>query len=332
MPGLVNRSAGYRVSSLVLRLRRPRLRLGLAVAALAILAMVMTAGAAGRPPVEKAERPAATCGPGTLSPGNHLIDVDVAETPRQVLIHMPPGSGNARIPLVLAFHGAGGSGPAMAPYSGLSRLADRAGFAVAYPSAAGPRHVWELGGREDEPSANDIAFARRLLNVLPAQTCADAARLGAVGVSNGGGFVARLGCVVGDRLAGIVVVAGGFSAVPPCATGRPLSVLEIHGTDDPVVPYNGRAGLGSVPTWLAAWRSRDGCPTRSHQAQAAARVRRFDWLPCRNGSVVVHLRISGGKHQWPGAVPADPGPASTISAADEAWRFLVTRRLKQPER
>ncbi len=326
-----DRGAGYRVSSPVPFLRRPPLLLGLAVVALATVALVLSAATAGRASGERAERLPGICSPETLSRGDHLLDVDVAGTSRQVLVHLPPFSGNGRIPLVLAFHGSGGSGPAMAAYSGFSRLADKAGFAVAYPSAAAPRRVWELGGHEDEPSANDIAFARRLLDVLPRQTCADTARVSAAGVSNGGGFVARLGCVLGERLAGIVVVAGGFSAVAPCATGRPVSVLEIHGTDDPVVPYNGRAGLGSVPAWLGAWRSRDGCPPRSHQVQAAARVHRFVWVPCRDGAVVVHLRISGGKHQWPGAVPADPGPASTISATDEAWKFLATRRLKQSE-
>ena len=233
------------------------------------------------------------------------------------------------MPLLLAFHGAGGSGPGMAPYSGLTRVADQSGFVVAYPSAAAPRHVWTLRETEDDrvPGGDDVSFTRQLIDRLESQLCIDARRVSAAGVSNGGGFVARLGCELSDRLAGIVVVAGGFSSLSACTPGRALSVLEIHGTDDPVVPYGGRAGAGAVPAWLHDWRVRDGCPAAHWQGRAAQRVRRFVWGPCRAGAVVEHLRISGGKHQWPGAQPADPGPASTFSAASEAWRFLAPRRL-----
>ena len=41
------------------------------------------------------------------------------------------------------------------------------------------------------------------------------------------------------RLA-IAPVAGGYRSLPQCKPTRPLSVLEIHGTADPVVPYDGK--------------------------------------------------------------------------------------------
>jgi poly(3-hydroxybutyrate) depolymerase len=64
----------------------------------------------------------------------------------------------------------------------------------------------------------------------------------------------------------------------------------------------------------------------------APRVTRLDWDGCRDGVAVAHLRIAGGTHQWPGATPPDPGPPSTIAAADVAWSFLRDRRLAPPAR
>src|SRR4051794_10844394 len=62
------------------------------------------------------------------------------------LLHVPEGA-RAPLPLVMAFHGAGGTGRGMAGYSGLSATADRYGFAVLYPTAGSGRHFWSLNGK-----------------------------------------------------------------------------------------------------------------------------------------------------------------------------------------
>jgi poly(3-hydroxybutyrate) depolymerase len=41
---------------------------------------------------------------------------------------------------------------------------------------------------------------------------------------------------------------------------------------------------------------------------------------------VVHLRVLGGAHAWPGSLPREAGPVSGLSAAEEVWRFLRTHR------
>src|SRR4051794_41909551 len=62
------------------------------------------------------------------------------------LLHVPAGA-KAPLPLVMAFHGAGGTGAGMAGYSGLSATADRYGFAVLYPTAGPSPHFWSLNGK-----------------------------------------------------------------------------------------------------------------------------------------------------------------------------------------
>ena len=256
----------------------------------------------------RAERPAAPC----LAARGATVPVAVGG--RTALVHQPR-VGRRPLALVLALHGSHGSGAFMERYSGLSRLADTAGFAVVYPDAAGPS--WRISGADA-----DVRFLDALLDRLLAGGCFDARRVTAVGVSNGGGMAARFACAGDDRLAGLVSVAGGYSALPACRARRPLSVLEIHGTSDGIVPYP-----GVVLPWVRGWVARDGCAPRARRRAVSAHVLRLQWASCRGGVAVAHLRLIGGHHAWPGAHPPDPGPSFGVSAAREAWRFARGLRL-----
>src|SRR5262245_8759826 len=60
--------------------------------------------------------------------------VTVGGSVRHYLIHLPPDhSDRAPMPLVIALHAAGSSAAEFRRYAGLDRIADREGFAVAYP-------------------------------------------------------------------------------------------------------------------------------------------------------------------------------------------------------
>jgi polyhydroxybutyrate depolymerase len=212
----------------------------------------------------------------------------------------------------------------MQRYSQLSRLADRNGFAVIYPQAGG--NFWRIGAGED---GADVQFLDALLDDAQSGGCFDARRVSAVGVSNGAGMVARLACSGDDRLAGVVAVAGGYGTLPDCRARRPVSVLEIHGTADPVVPYLGTPQYpkGNVLRWIGGFVALDKCPQRPERTSRGSQVVRLDWGPCREGTRVAHLRLIGGQHAWPGADPPDPGPRIGVSASAEAWAFLRDQRL-----
>jgi polyhydroxybutyrate depolymerase len=159
--------------------------------------------------------------------------------------------------------------------------------------------------------------------------CVDEARVFAVGVSNGGGLAARVGCELSERVAGIVVVAGGFGHLPACRPARPVSVLEIHGSDDASVPYRGDpedGRAGDVRRWLAGWARRNRCAGAGTPHAVAPSSVRTDWHGCDAGSALAHIEVLGGRHQWPGATPPDPGPPTALSAARQAWAFLAPLR------
>jgi polyhydroxybutyrate depolymerase len=297
---------------------RPVFRLALAGAILllgsALAGLVGVAAPwAARPPVEAARACAVPAG------ATARVTVPVAgQGERSALVHVPAGR-RGRVPLIIALHGASGSGAFMERYSGLSRLGDREGFGVLYPDAAGPR--WRISGEE---GGADVRFLDALLDRVLAGGCFDRGRVSAVGVSNGAGMAARFACARVNRLAGLVTVAGGYGTLPACGARRPLSVLAIHGTEDAVVPYRGtpREPGGDVVRWVRTWAARDGCAPVPRRTRVGARVLRLDWTRCRGGTTVAHLRLAGGTHAWPGADPPDPGPVLGVSASEEAWRFL----------
>jgi polyhydroxybutyrate depolymerase len=291
------------------------------VAVLAALGAGWGGATAASKPGATARDRAGTCG---LRGGATVrVDLDgVGGVRRSALVHLPRRHHRA-LPLLIALHGANGSGAFMERYSGLSRLADRAGFAVVYPDAAGPR--WHIAQAEGDA---DVRFIDALLDRLLAGGCFDPDRVSAVGVSNGGGMAARLACEADDRLAGVVSVAGSYKTLAPCQARRALSVLEIHGTADAVVPYRGdpKVPQTDIAGWVRGWARRNGCPAPARRRQARPRVLRLDWVGCRDGVSVAHLRLVGGTHAWPGADPPDPGPNLGVSASQEAWEFLRTRR------
>jgi polyhydroxybutyrate depolymerase len=256
--------------------------------------------------------------------GNLYIQMTIAGVPRSAIVHVPKAAKTGQaLPVVLAFHGSGGTGAFMAVYSGLQSLSDGQDFVAVFPSAARPHRRWVLA-EEDPGGPADLQFVEQLLDRVEAMVCVDAARIYATGVSNGGGMAARLGCELSSRLAAIAPVAGGYSTLDSCHPAHRLSVLEIHGTADKVVPYQGKPpdGRGSVPGFLAGWRGFDRCAAKPQQHRYGPATELYLWSPCADGSQVEHLKIYGGGHAWPGATPADVAPTAPISAASAVWSFF----------
>jgi polyhydroxybutyrate depolymerase len=298
------------------------MRAGLALAAMLVLTAFGVATSTPRSAAGAGGRATDACEDGVLT-------LHSGDRERQALVRLPPGRGPH--PLVVALHGAGGTGPFMERYSGLTRIARREGFVVAYPSAASDDRYWAISALGGE---GDVDFVRDLIDALVAAGCADPDRVSLAGVSNGGGLAARAGCELSDRLAAIVSVAGGYASLPPCRPDRPVSVLEIHGTADGVVPYWGKPETGrkgSVPRWLRGWARRDGCELEPERRRLAPRVVRARWSGCRSGTRIQHFALAGAPHDWPGATPRVRRSVPGVSASELTWRFVRTARRSAPD-
>jgi polyhydroxybutyrate depolymerase len=261
--------------------------------------------------------------------GNLYVQLPIAGVGRTAVIHVPKTARTGQsLPVVLAFHGSHGTGDFMASYSGLSALSDTQNFVAVFPSAARPARRWVLSN-EDNGGPADIQFVEQLIDKVESMTCVNAERVYATGVSNGGGMAARVGCELSTRIAAIAPVAGGYSLLDACRPEHRVSVLEIHGTADKVVPYRGKPpdGRGGVPGFLALWRHIDGCTGKPAQRRYGPATEQYTWFSCADGTQVEHLKIYGGGHAWPGANPADTAWTAPISAASAVWSFLRGRSL-----
>ncbi|HEV2440831.1 MAG TPA: PHB depolymerase family esterase [bacterium] len=259
---------------------------------------------------------------------------------RTYVLHVPPGGDPpAARALVLAFHGGGGRGRGMVALTGLDALADRDGFIAVYPD--GINRQWNDGRRTVRWAVDDVGFVAALIAALSHRFHIDRGRVYATGISNGGLFAERLACDLAPDIAAIAPVAGNMPAdiAPACAPARPVSLIQISGTQDPLVPYGGGQiarpfGLGeggvvwSVADTVAFWARRDGCdgaPVRTTPAPIAppdgTRVVRTAYERCARGTSVALYTIEGGGHTWPGGPQYLPvgliGPASRQLNASE---------------
>ncbi|GAC1437251.1 MAG: PHB depolymerase family esterase [Solirubrobacteraceae bacterium] len=245
------------------------------------------------------------------------------------MLHLPPVVSRGRsLALVIALHGANQNATFFEPYTGFSRIADSEGFAVLYPNAYGSRAYWNINDQLHAP--DDVQFVSDAIDAAATLACLDPSRIYATGVSNGGGMAARLGCQLAGRLAAIAPVAGGYRSLPACRPRGPVSVLEVHGTNDGVVLYFGASGStsyadgqGAVSAFLSGWLGRDRCRSKPmRRSRLAPQVIAERWLGCPAGLAVEHLQIVGGEHQLPGGLPPDPGQRSTVSTPWQIWRFF----------
>jgi polyhydroxybutyrate depolymerase len=247
----------------------------------------------------------ATVAPSACVPGDREI--------AGVTLHLPPGArAGLRLPLVIGLHGAGGTGEDFDARTGLSAYGDDQGFATVFPTAASSRRFWSLNRAADP---DDVPRIEALLDAIETLGCTDPDRVYATGVSNGGGFAARLGCELAGRIAAVAPVAGGYRALDRCPPTRRSSLLEIHGLADHVVPYRGIPPdfKGNVPRFVARWARRHGCsprPVRTHPSRGVTRLR---YRGCEDGTGVEHIAIAGLDHGW------------WTHANEEIWRFVRGR-------
>jgi polyhydroxybutyrate depolymerase len=229
------------------------------------------------------------------------------------LVHVPPRQEADRFPVLIVAHPAGSNGPRIARGLDVSRVADREGYLVLYPTSR-RTGFWQLNRKA---GTEDIDGVRDLLDEAGRRFCADVRRVSVTGVSNGGGFAARVACELSDRVAAAVPIAGSYRALDPCAAKRPIAFLEIHGLGDTIVPY--RRG---VLAYVRAWAKRNGCAARTAREAPRRGVTRLRWQGCPKGAAVEHLRLAGTGHGWPGLRVIQGRDPTGVSATTEIFRFV----------
>lgn len=197
--------------------------------------------------------------------------VDVNGVKRSYIAQLPA---KKPAPLVIVLHGKTQRGADMVARTAWPQLARREGLAVVFPD--GLNHAWADARTKAGPAlrgppvgTDDIAFITKLVEKLVANGTADPRRLYVAGISNGGAMAMTLACARADLFAAAASVIMNLTdeAAATCHPSRPLPMLLMNGTADPLVPYEGGQGSSyfaadgfwSTEDTLAFWRRLNGC-------------------------------------------------------------------------
>jgi polyhydroxybutyrate depolymerase len=287
-----------------------------------LFACVCAAKTAGASTPRTEPNPSVT--PTTSTSTSFQIDVPSGGAMRSAWIHVPAGYPfGGPVPLVLSFHGYSSNGQQQESMTGMSVLADSAGFLVAYPNALPPApgqsSEWNAG-----PRSADVQFVRDLVKRLKHDYNVQPSRIYATGMSNGGGMANRVGCDLADIFAAIAPVEGGYAEPgwAVCCPSRSMPVMAFHGLSDQVVPFNGGKGTGftasatfpAIPDWAGAWALRNSCnmlpvkTTTSVTQPTLIKVTRTKYGQCADNASVILYAIDPHYHTWPKGNPIDATP------------------------
>jgi polyhydroxybutyrate depolymerase len=295
---------------------------------------VACGGTVATPTAKVSHAPVSTPGPGTIEHRSFTVNGTLrlyrVFVPKSLDPNQPP-------PLVVLLHGCDlmrGSGDEVAADTHFDDEASAGRFVAVYPdgqisdySVLGRMRCWNAGSccidNVNTPVADDVAFVSQVLDRVTTDLPIDKTRIFIAGVSAGAFMAYRLACELSGRIAGMASVAGTM-LVDNCHPARPVSILEMHGTDDSNVPYDGGAVFNgaaspSVAAVMQSWATLDGCAGNPTQSQSGI-TKTSAWKGCKGGKIVRLDTVVGGHHTWFGStidpVPGEPNANATI------WSFF----------
>ena len=241
---------------------------------------------------------------------------------RLYTVHAPPDVDDGQLhPLLIFLHGAGGTGESFQRGLRAHEVTDSAGFITVYPE--GMERTWTIGCRDctfaEALDADDVTFLETLGRHIAEHLPADTTRIYMAGYSQGGSLAYHYACRSSKAPAGVAVAASLIyrGVKEDCHPAAPFPVVVTHGTEDLLAYYLGygdEVPLVSVPETVDMWREAMGCgaePTLREYPDTAGdytTVSSFLFTGCTPGASVLHFRVNGGGHTWPG----DTGPWSPI--------------------
>ena len=242
-------------------------------------------------------------------------------------------SSKSPVPLVIALHGYSSSGKQLESFVNFKTVAEQRGFILVSPDGtvdATGNQFWNA----TEVCCNffsevdDDTYLISILNEMESKYSIDPKRIYFVGHSNGGFMSYRMACNHSDRIAAVASLAGAtFLNSSDCAAKNPVSVLQIHGTSDTTILYNGGAILGkqypSATGSVTQWATFDRCSNNAIPLAekldlvttiAGSETSIKSWSNCRNGTEVELWTVDQGGHT----------PALSTAFASKVYDFLAS--------
>ena len=234
---------------------------------------------------------------------------------REYIVYLPAiYDGSYDAPILFVFHGYGGNNYGfMNNKVDFRPIADTSGFIIVYPQGSklnGTTH-WNVGSWTASSTVDDVGFVEAIIDTLTTNYNINESRIYACGNSNGGYFSFELGCKLSNRIAAIGSNSGTMSleTYDACNPLHPTAVLSIHGTADNTVSYNGDKPFNSISLmdvnnyWIN-FNNTDTLPIVTKlpdiNTTDGSTVELQEYENGNNCTSVVHYKIIGGGHSWPG--------------------------------
>ena len=275
----------------------------------------------------------------------------IGDIERKYILSRPEADGPR--PTIFVLHGGGMSANHAVRSTGMESLVERENLVAIYPNAF--RREWNDGrkGRTGtRGNSDDVAFIRTLVATLVAEGVTDPKRIYVTGPSNGGMMTLRLVCDAADLFAAAAPIIASLpvDSAAGCKPSRPVPVLVMNGTADPLVPYKGggvgfigaRGSVISTDETMARLRRINGCSDASKTERLpdldpddSSTVTITSWTNCSSNAPVVLYRVDGGGHR----IPHRDGPRMQMmdrllgvenrdfDAPDAIWAFFRDKQL-----
>jgi polyhydroxybutyrate depolymerase len=233
------------------------------------------------------------------------VTIDHAGTERTTLLYVPESYDAATgHPLIVNFHGFGGTSSDHLQWADMRPLAERDGVVLLYPQGTlldGSPH-WNAAdpGGDNKSEADDVGFVVELITQLQDQYNIDSNRIYIMGYSNGSFFSYYLACSASEYFAGVASVSGTMLDAT-CGATHPMPMINIHGTQDSVVAYDGGSeypGVESVLDFWVGFNQADTDPTMETLTDGSRTVEHYVYAARESGVAVEHYKVVGGEHVW----------------------------------
>ena len=252
---------------------------------------------------------------------------------RDYILYLPAAyDGLTDVPLLFNFHGYTSNATQQMFYGDFRSIADTANFIIVHPEGTlDNSNTTHFNVGWGGSTVDDVGFTSALLDTLISQYSINQDRVYSTGMSNGGYMSFRLACELSDRIAAVASVTGAMvpTTLNSCSPSHITPVMQIHGTNDLTVPYNGAVWSSSVPDILNYWKIYNSLnptpfiePILDVDPTDGSTVEREAYVDNNGCMIVTHFKINNGGHTWPGS-PFDIGGTNyDIDASVEVWRFL----------
>jgi polyhydroxybutyrate depolymerase len=194
-------------------------------------------------------------------------DFDNVNQREKTLVYLPENyDKNKKYPLIISLHGLGASASLQNLIFDFRELTTEFQFILAVPNglqgAAGLR-FWngtDFCCGENQKPVDDVQYVRDLIEGMAQEYSIDKNRIHLFGHSNGGFLSHRIACEAPELIASMASFAGATFKDPEKCEGREaVPVLQIHGTSDLIIQYNGSPGYPSARETVRQWTKINKC-------------------------------------------------------------------------